>query len=315
VGRYTLREEAGILPAWARDDWDRREAFLSPVFGEHRWVVFDAKRVKDPDTGETITRKLPYVADWAFRCRKASCADPSTWRSFGSARECASAENPMVALALDGKDYFGIDIDHCLVGEYVCPTAQYLMLTLGGYWELSPSGTGLRAFVPRGSEYVFNRRVQIGRREVEIYGKARFLTYTGNRLESGPLSWPMRDALCQMTRPRDTTSVRLPTCYTQKDGKIGHRQTLDDVRALAIHWGHMVPLDLMDGVWRPHYPSQSSADLRLMSYLGFCTGMDADRTRDLFSESGLGQRKKWRDRPDYQDRLTRLVLQDEPRNE
>ena len=54
----------------------------------------------------------------------------------------------------------------------------------------------------------------------------------------------------------------------------------------------------------------SAADMALMNMLASWTGGNATQMERLFSRSGLGQRDKWRDRPDYRERTIQKAIED-----
>lgn len=58
------------------------------------------------------------------------------------------------------------------------------------------------------------------------------------------------------------------------------------------------------------YPSQSEADLALMQRLAFWFNGDADFMKRAFDESALGEREKWRNRPDYRERTVKAALKE-----
>jgi hypothetical protein len=150
-----------------------------------RWVTWRL----EGKPGKPKPDKVPYRADLPHS--RASSTDPETWCSFEQA-EAAYLEGDRagVGLVLDGTDQLaGVDIDGCRnpqTGE-VDPAALALLDRLGaGYVEVSPSGTGLRAFgyaPPLESGAVGT----IDGLKVELYSKGRYLTLTGQALKSGPL--------------------------------------------------------------------------------------------------------------------------------
>lgn len=84
----------------------------------------------------------------------------------------------------DGGDLIGIDLDRCVDEDGdMAPWAADVIDRLGGYWELSPSGHGLRGFVRGelpGRSYLNN---EIG---IELYDgsgdSSRYVTVTGRKL-------------------------------------------------------------------------------------------------------------------------------------
>lgn len=155
-----------------------------------RWVAWRA----EGKPGEA-PRKVPY--DSKALNAKASSTDPATWASFAEA-ETAYLERmgepdafTGVGIVLDGDGLAGVDIDHCVIDGKPDPAALALLDSLGAaYVELSPSGTGLRAFgyadsLARGC------KGKLDGLDVELYTTGRYLTLTGQTIKAGPIA-PLR---------------------------------------------------------------------------------------------------------------------------
>jgi len=117
----------------------------------------------------------------------ASINNPDHFTDFEKAY-LAYVENPMLsgigfALINPLQMLVGIDLDGCVSDGVIQPWAQKIVDSFNTYWELSPSGKGLRGFgqgvLPGNS---FNNQ----KRGIEMYGgdSPRFLTMTGHRLAS-----------------------------------------------------------------------------------------------------------------------------------
>ena len=146
-----------------------------------RWVMWRGE-------GEpgTKPRKVPYRAD--LPNSRASSTDPDTWCSFSQA-ETAHEEGDWsgVGFVLNNDGIVGVDIDGCRNPdtEEIDPRATALLEDLGaGYVEVSPSGTGLRAFglgptLATGCAGIYNGL------KVELYSTGRYMTLT----EPPRVSW------------------------------------------------------------------------------------------------------------------------------
>ena len=78
----------------------------------------------------------------------------------------------------------GIDLDHCVENGIVNTWAAGIIESVGGFAELSPSGTGVHIYI-RGQLPFNNRRSG----EIEIYSHSSYLTVTGHWLRTeGALS-------------------------------------------------------------------------------------------------------------------------------
>ena len=132
-------------------------------------------------------RKVPYLA--GSHNTRASSTDPATWRTFEQA--LASYEEggfTGIGVVLDGSGLVGVDIDNCVSDGVLHAAALPFLNKLGaGYIEISPSGTGLRAFgyaenLDSGAKGKFNGL------EIELYSTGRYLTVTGHCIKSEPIA-------------------------------------------------------------------------------------------------------------------------------
>ena len=135
-----------------------------------QWVVWEAVGEK-PD-------KVPYSARAG---RKASSTDLMTWSTFPEALEAYERGNydGLGFMFCSGDPYTGVDLDNCVdEGGEIASWALEIARNLGGYTELSATGSGLHIIV-RGN--VPNRR----KGDIEIYSSKRFFTMTGHVVEVG----------------------------------------------------------------------------------------------------------------------------------
>ena len=120
--------------------------------------------------------KVPYSP----RGGAAKSNDPSTWATLPEAQGAAErGQCDGIGFMFDGT-CFGVDIDHCIDPDTGEITAEALAIAkaLHSYTEFSPSGTGLHILCS-GAIPTEGKR---GRRKgaVEVYGKGRFFTVTGD---------------------------------------------------------------------------------------------------------------------------------------
>ena len=120
--------------------------------------------------------KTPVIADAPKR--KAKSTDPATWRSFDLAiKGLERGDFNAVAYALNG-DFIGVDLDDCISGGALSADAGEIVRKVASYSEHSFSGDGVHILLlgalPGGKGFK--------RGGVEIYGRARFLICTGDRL-------------------------------------------------------------------------------------------------------------------------------------
>jgi hypothetical protein len=118
--------------------------------------------------------------------RGASHAKSSDWGTYDQARAMAERRKfAGVGFVLTEDDgYTGIDLDKCRDPETgkLDLWAEDIVALGETYWELSPSGTGLRAIV-RGK---IAKTVKCDTAHVEVYRSLRYLTITGDHIEGTP---------------------------------------------------------------------------------------------------------------------------------
>jgi primase-polymerase (primpol)-like protein len=126
-------------------------------------------------------RKVPLTTTG----RAASSTNPGTWTTYSEA--AASKAGVGVGFVLNGDGLACLDLDHCLEDGKPTPAARRFLYKLPRtYIEVSPSGTGLHVWgfaeVPTG------RHVTVDGLSVEVYGRGRYLTVTGEPFAVAPLA-------------------------------------------------------------------------------------------------------------------------------
>lgn len=267
-----------------------------PQWVAWRWgnVRKDGKREKVPINPSTRLR--------------ASVTAPKTWGTYQQALACAQEHGYKgVGFVLTADDpYFMLDLDKCRDPEtgVIHPAALALVEELDTFTEVSPSGTGIRIIgvgTKPGSRCVSKNIEWPG--QIEIYDQAHYCTITENTVgERGSFVRDSQDALDSVYReffpaPEKPAQppVRMDTNPAQ-DGELlkagrNAKELGPKFRAL---------FDRGDISWSGN--DASKADNALMSQLAYLTWHDAARMEALFSQSALGRRDKWIDRPDYRKR-------------
>jgi len=149
-----------------------------------QWVHWAANERKD----DGRFNKVP-VSTSGFNI---NAHDPKNWKTFEEVDIGFKPEvHSGIAIDLTGKKVaisgtdqegflIGIDLDRCIIElnpdgiPTLTPFAQQVVKALGSYWEISPSGTGIRAFF-----YTDTKVSGKNRGGAEIYSEGRFLTVTG----------------------------------------------------------------------------------------------------------------------------------------
>ncbi|TFD58023.1 DNA primase [Cryobacterium sp. Hh7] len=173
---FTRCEHCGILNALSRSGarfcspkcrvyWHRAAGKLPSELTSHdRWIRRSAE-------------KVPLQLDG----RAASSTRSSTWSSFKAAS--ASTVGAGLGFVLNGDGIGCYDLDHCMVGGKLTPTAAAFIASHPGFYsEVSPSGDGVHIWVhaegQRGSKRVIDGL------NVEFYTRGRYITITGKAIKT-----------------------------------------------------------------------------------------------------------------------------------
>lgn len=259
-----------------------------------QWVCWRYELREDKKSGHKWT-KIPVNAQTGGN---AMSNEPDTWSDFEKAWQRYDANRATldgVGFVLTDEDMFaGIDLDHVVTnGQITDPKADQIKEQINSYWEISPSGQGLRCFV------IANLPPQ-GRKcgNIECYEDGRFLTMTGHIIGK------VRDVEEQQVEveqfhaayfsaKQPTTERRDPVPLSLSDADLLNRarQSKNGDKIGALLDGNI-----------SGYPSKSEADLALCSLLAFWSGGDATRLDGWFRSSHLCA-DKW-DKRHYSDGRT-----------
>jgi putative DNA primase/helicase len=232
---------------------------------------------------------------------KANITDSSTWGSFEDAMRCFYVHN------LDGigfvftKDdpFAGIDLDDCLDDDGVpADWALDIIERLATYCEVSPSGRGFKLFV-RGTLPGGGTK----KGQVELYDQDRFFTLTGNKFGSHDVVEARQEQLEDLYRTVNKDQIN--TEHGDAEPPPGNPVDIPDSLLLQKarenrRTGELF-VRLFDHGDTTGYYSPSEADMALMKLLAFWTNRDKAQMIELFGESKLGQREKWKTRKDYRE--------------
>ena len=237
-----------------------------------------------------------------------SSTDARTWNAFADAlayHEEPATDTDGVGFVVSDDDLLvGIDLDDCRdpdTGE-IDAWARDLLESVPTYAEVSPSGTGLRAFglgfVPDGG----NRGdIDGAEGHLEIYDSGRYLTVTGHAVEESPATVEqvhkeidsihaehIRDD-AETPKVGADGGVQADSTGSNPRGNTPGSVDLTDEtlleRAKSAKNG-----DDFEHLWNGStagYPSHSEARLALLNHLAYWTGGDAGRMLALFKKSGL----------------------------
>lgn len=271
------------------------------------WCVWRLEKIDGRET------KIPYNARTG---EKAKSNDRATWCTFPeAAQKVESGKYKGVGFMLSDSPYVCVDLDHCLDGGEKEAWARGIVQMLGGYVEVSQSGTGL---------HIFGRAsVQRGRRNdrIEIYPDKRFIAMTGSIYEGHAAPADIQSGINALMAEYFATSGEKAGTYSkmsktpakapqgegtqqgaasQSGADHQHSPRVDEVIA-RLRQGERAELfaAMFDRGDVSHYGSGSEADLALMNMIAFAADGDAALMEEVFSASALGRREKWQTRPDY----------------
>lgn len=288
----------------------------------NQWLCWEAAM---RDGKETKLPKDPETEGFA------QTDDPSTWGSFMNANGLVKRGkmDGVGFVFTEDDNYVGIDLDNCRDPETEewDDWALEIMEDIGGWIEISPSGTGAHIILKGEIPGSRNRKG-----DLEIYEDGRFFTITGQLvdesgeyLDDGAETPEIKeaqlalDAVYDRFLAEDDESANDTTVDVDPD-KWGHvdledhgdSNTTTSVRGPSID---DLPSELRDifnaaktanngyaftelwrGNWKSNadYPSQSEADLAFCDMLAFWFSGDPERMDRVFRASGL-MRPKWDD--------------------
>lgn len=231
----------------------------------------------------------------------ASVTNPDTWVDFHSAcmvaREMGqgygigfvlAAGQGLACIDLDVKD----DTPQDQIDRY-----QHIITSFATYTERSRSGLGVHIWVLG----------QVGsgcRREgVEVYSQERFIICTGDAIDLRPVQ--NRQELLELL----VADIRGAQAVSRVDlVETGEHRSDEEVWRMATNAGNADKfMNLWKGDWVAQgYPSQSEADLSLLSILCFYSKSNS-QVRRMFRASELGKREKAARDDKYIDRSLSMI--------
>lgn len=247
-----------------------------------QWVIWRYKWI--PDKGKWDKPPLNARTGGA-----ASSTDSQTWSTFEEADEGMKkyGADGIGFVCSDDDDYVALDVDDCrdIVTGELTPDATKIVRFVGGYSEVSPSGTGVRIFV-RGRKP--EGRCKTG--NYEIFEKQKYLTVTGSHLPGTPLTVANRqDEIDWYYREYIDPPAKTP----EPSPRQATLSIVDDeiiAKASAAKNGEKFRR-LMAGDTSEYGDDDSRADSALCCVLAFWT-KDPGQIDRIFRQSGL-MRAKW----------------------
>lgn len=266
-----------------------------------------------PVQWERLPDELRYVPKWCVAApdkspyttsgHRASVTDPSNWSDWYSASLTAAqwGNGAGIGFVLSEDDCFTcIDLD---VKDNTPPEQLErfwkIVQAFDSYTERSRSGKGLHVWI--------KGKVGTGCRRdgVEVYSQQRFMICTGDALPGFQKPVEERQELLDML----VAEIRA-AAQTNHIELVEQDETITD-EAIWQKSADAANGDKFQALWtgewaKLNYPSQSEADLSLLSMLCFYTKSN-EQVRRLFRLSGLGQRDKAQKNNRYIDRTLAMI--------
>ncbi len=254
--------------------------------------------------------------------RNASSNRPTSWGTYQQALACAQ-EHGLCGIGFvftEDDPYFGWDLDNCREPDtgVIHPAALALAARFGTYYEVSPSGTGIKGVGIGSKPTVKGEKPQCATEntpwggKIEIYDRVRFFTITEEVLGGrGSFVRDSQDALNSVfweyfPEPQEPVQPPVRT-DTNRVRTLTDRELLDKARNGKLGPKFIALYDHGDLSWSGN--DASRADNDLMSQFAYWTGHDRAWMEALFSESALARREKWTSRSDYRERTIDYAIE------
>lgn len=222
----------------------------------------------------------------------ASVTEPSQWLSFVQAVKVAIDHSLEIGFVLTESDpYTCIDLDvkdsenapenpELWTSQEQFDLFNRIVYEVKSYTELSRSGKGIHIWVK-------SKTAKGVRRDgVEIYSQERFIICTGKVI----LEAPIEDRNSIILKMRSQMMRTVDTCELEELPE--NEDDWSILKTATEASNHDKFIQLWKGEWKElGFPSQSEADLALMSMLTFYSPSN-EQCRRIFRESALGKREK-----------------------
>ena len=263
------------------------------------WALWKSEITEDK------TKKVPYQVSG----KRAKSNDPSTWSKFSTAltayQDVGGFNGICFMMPVEPTKIIFIDIDHCIIDGIIEPWALEIVKRFDSYTERSQSGNGLHILI-EGVKPI--RRCRKHGSPFEIYDCLRPCYLTGNVVDGHTTIEARQEALNGLYREifgddqQNLTHTTPPARHDLPDDTLIQK-------AMQAKNGQEFKA-LWEGSTSSYGGDDSAADMAFANMLAFWTGGNATQIGRIFSQSGLGQRAKWRDRPDYRERTIQKAISD-----
>jgi len=279
-----------------------------------QWVCwrFEQRTNSKGENHKTKVLKIPGVFQAGYPTN-AKADNPQTWRSFSVAVEAYQRNEKTYDgigfVPLPEQGFVLVDIDQCITENGISATAQQILDRFDTYSERSVSHAGIHvvakgdisAYVNKTGSRTGNAPID-GIKEIEVYCRGRYFTFTGDMVSRSEIKicqeaidWLFCKYPSLNKRAKQQKAVALPATEVS----LSDAEIIEKIRQSKSGFLFSTLFDAGDT--SRYKGDDSAADMALMNMLPFWTGGDKEQMRRLFSASALGQREKWRNRPDYQE--------------
>ena len=226
---------------------------------------------------------------------------PDTWGNFEEASKIL-INSPAATgfLFAVGNGVACVDLDDVLHNGIANATAQRIVDNVSSYTEISPSGTGLHILSTISNPSFGSKRHE----NIEVYTSKRWLCVTGDVYQSRKTLYEADGAISRLLASLERRKPLLkPLPLKKNEIPISDSDLLKNM--FNSRNGDKIRL-----VWdcRSSHSTPSEGDMALICYLGYWTGYDVSRMKDLFLQSPRGTRDKAK-REDYIDRMIEKVME------
>jgi len=266
----------------AKDPPASRDNIPQELEERPQWIVW-----RFEDHGKPKPDKVPYNPKNRW---KAKSNNSSTWGSYAQAVEVyqKGGYDGIGFMFSENDPYTGIDLDHSVRNGELFTKTQNIVDQFNSYTELSPSGEGVHIIIK-------GKKLGKGCKKpgIEVYDYKQFFTFTGNHLPGTPESIEKRQEELNkfyydtFGEPDKSTTKKIPSdlpplCLSDEE--------LINI-ALSATNGEKFK-KLLDGAWKPDYPSQSEADLAFCAWVAFYSQKNSLQMDRIVRRFGL-MRDKW----------------------
>ena len=228
---------------------------------------------------------------------RAKTNDASTWSDYETALAAVEKHGlEGVGHVFSAEDpHVGIDIDDCRDPDTgtIALWAQEIIDALPTYWELSPSGTGVKGWLA-GTMKGTRHRWKLNGGEVEIYPQKRFFTFTGEHLAGSPLEIEARQNELEALTARldeQLAATKAEAKATPADRAKKTAPASDEAVLKRLRPKEKCKR-LLAGDYSDYDDDHSTADLVICGAIAREVGADPQRIDRIFRSTSL-MRPKW----------------------